>query len=212
MKKEKKALLIALVIGDGYIHIDKRVKSNKNASLVLRHSSKQIEYLKYKVDLLHSLLGGKKPVVSEYVVKSNYGNFPGCRAEKAHKYFRVLRSWLYPNKYAMIKHLTPHAIAIWYMDDGSIVTNNRYKDGACSSARTNIHLGCKLKADAEVVCNYFKNTWGIKFTTYKEQGTFSIRCFHKEGKKFHSLVHPFIIPSMEYKQRFYYDTSAQPPK
>lgn len=211
MKRDKKALLISLIIGDGFIRTDTRSKSNKS-SLKLCHSIHQEDYINYKVTLLHSLLGGKKPVVNHYLCKWPDGSsYKQVRAEKAHRYFRVLRNWLYPNKYNVkyLRYLTPHALAIWFMDDGSIIANNKYKDGTCSSARTNLHL-CTDKSKAEDVCKYFLDNWSIKFTTFLEKGTYSIRCFHKEGKKFHELIHQYIIPSMSYKQRFYYSTSAQP--
>lgn len=212
MEKRKKAILIAMVIGDGSIRVDNRWKTPRGV-LLLCHAKKQEDYLTYKVDLLTSLLGGKRPNIKEYICKWPDGTtYPQVKTEKGHKYFRVLKNWMYPNKYNpnVLKHLTPEALAIWYMDDGSIVANNRFKDGSCSSARTNLHI-CTTKDVADLVCKYFKDFWDIKFTTFLEGGgTYSIRCFHKEGKKFHDLIHPYVIESMKYKQRFYFDTSAQP--
>lgn len=208
MKRSKKALLIALVLGDGFIRMDRRQKSPKG-TLKLCHSIKQRDYLEYKVDLLHSLVGGSRPTIREYTCTLDGKRFQQVRAEKTHRYFGILRRWMYPDKYKYLKYLTPEAIAIWYMDDGSIIANNRYPDGSCSSARTQLHL-CTTEEAANTVCRYFFDTWGIKFTTYKEKGSYSIRCFHKEGQKFHDLIHPFVIPCMRYKQRFYKCTSARP--
>lgn len=210
MKKEKKALLIALVLGDGYIRIDKRLKNPKTAELSIAHSEHQLDYLTYKRDLCHSLLGGNCPNINTYEYKAFGGIFPSVRFTKSHKYFKILQRWMYPDKYDVkfLKYLTPHALAIWFMDDGSLVPNNRYKDGTVSTCRTQLHV-CVSKERAEGVCKYFLDYWGIKWTAYKERGDcYSIRCFHKEGRKFHELIHPYIIPSMSYKQRFYYDTSA----
>ncbi len=211
MKRDKKALLIALVLGDGYIRIDNRY-STKPSILYICHSLAQEELAKYKAQLVVKLLGGKFPNLNYRKCKWPDGSeYNQVRFEKRHKYFRVLRKWMYPNKYTInvLKHLTPEAIALWYMDDGSIISNNRYKDGTTSSARTNIHI-CTTEDIAKDVCNYFKEYWDIKFTTFKEKGTYSIRCFHKEGWKFHSLIRSYILPEMEYKQRFYFPTSAQP--
>lgn len=194
MKRDKKALLIAMVIGDGYIH-------PRDSALCLGHSKKQEEYIKYKRDLLHSLLGGKKPEIREYL---HLGKYPSLRCQKSHRYFKVLRRWLYPDKYKYLKYLTPHAIAIWYMDDGSLIVNNKWPDGSPRSMRTNIHICVKDKSIAESICKYFQDTWSIKFTPFNEKGNWSIRCFHQEGVKFHKLIHPYIIPSMSYKQRMYY--------
>lgn len=205
MEKNKKAILIALVLGDGYLRNDKRSNS---VSLKICHASKQREYVEYKAELLHSLLGGRYPKINEYTCTLHDKQFKQLRFERSHRYFRVLHKWMYPNKYKYLKYLTPTALAIWYMDDGSIIANNRYKDGTVRSARTNIHTCCRSKEQADDICQYFQDTWNIKFTSFNEKGTFSIRCFHREGQKFHNLIRPHIIPSMQYKQRFYYDTSS----
>lgn len=211
MKKSKKSILISFVLGDGYIRVDKRYPKTSGA-LCMCHSIHQEEYLKYKRDLLHSLIGGSEIKIHKYTVKSFDKVFEQVRLERSHRYFRLLQKWMYPNKYdtRMLNFLDEKGLAIWYMDDGSIIANNRDKDGTCRTARTNIHV-CTTKEIAESVCKYFLDKWNIRWTTFKENGgTFSIRCFHKEGKKFHNIIHPYIIPSMSYKQRFYYDTSAQP--
>ena len=210
MEKRKKALLIALVLGDGYIRFDKRYPKAKKLALKLCHSIQQKEYLVYKVNLMHKLLGGKKAKVNEYIHKWPDGStYKQVRAEKAHKYFRILRKWMYPNKYKrqILEHLTPEALAIWYMDDGSSSCNNRNKDGSCRSSVTRIHTCCS-KEDAAMICEYFKDTWDIIFKPVKDKDNWSIRCYHKEGRKFHKLIRPYMIPSMYYKQRFYYNTSA----
>ncbi len=210
MKQRHKALLIAMSIGDGYIHKDKRQPNAAKLALKLCHCEAQREYLQHKVDLLHSILGGKKPKVVDCLHRWPDGStYRQVRAEKAHRYFRVLRRWVRRDRFSidLLKHMTPESLAIWYMDDGSITANNRHKDGTCSSARTNIHI-CGTKDQAKVVCDYFRDYWGIKFTPYREKGRYSVRCFHREGAKFHKLIHPYIVPCMSYKQRFYFDTSA----
>lgn len=210
MERRKKALLIAFVLGDGYLKVDKRSK-NKSTALKICHSIKQKEYIEHKAFLLGSLIGGRKPKINEYRCKLSNGKvYKQLRFERTHKYFRVLHKWMYPDKYnpKFLHYLTPEALAIWYMDDGSIVANNRYEDGTCRSARTNIHTCCESLQQAKQICEYFKEYWNIKFTPFNEKGKYSIRCFHKEGEKFHKLIHPYIIQSMSYKQRFYYDKSA----
>jgi len=199
MESRKKAILIAMVMGDGYIH-------KRDKSLKLCHSKKQEEYLRYKRDVLHSLLGGKKPTIREYM---HLGKYPQVRCEKAHKYFRVLRKWMYPDKYKHLSYMTPESLAIWFMDDGSCVVNNKYPDGTPSSYRTNIHTCCS-KDVAQRICKYFKDTWSIKFTPFREKTSWSVRCFHKEGKKFHELIYPHTIESMKYKHRDYIPRAHSP--
>lgn len=192
-----------MVMGDGYIH-------KRDKSLVICHSADQRAYIEYKRDLLQSLLGGKK---SKIIFYKHLDKYPQYRFSKSHRVFRILRNWMYPHKkYKYLKYMTPESLALWFMDDGSCVANNRYPDGSCSSARTNIHTGCTTKEEAQEICEYFKNTWDIKWTPFSEKGTWSIRCFHKEGKKFHSMIRPYVIETMRYKQRFYYPRAHSPEK
>ena len=87
MEKRKKALLIAFVIGDGFIRIDDRQK-NPKGTIKFCHTIDQEEYLKYKVDLLHSLIGGNKPTIREYTCTLASGNkYKQVRSEKIHRYF-----------------------------------------------------------------------------------------------------------------------------
>lgn len=208
MKRTKKALLIALALGDGHVSRDKR--GNRNAALELHHSTKQLDYLKHKRDILHSLIGGKEIPLTFREQKGKNGSiYKLCRVRKTHRYFNVLQRLMYPNKYSrdVLKYLTPQALAIWFMDDGTHLRHGKArKDGTWSSE--NRLFICTTKEIAEEVCSYFEEVWGIKWRLYKHRGYYSIRCGHKEGQKFHDLIHPYVIPSMAYKQRLYYDTSA----
>lgn len=206
MKRSKKGLLIALAIGDGYIS---ERRSGGNSILEMHHSSKQLDYLRYKRDILHSLVGGKKPSITYREQRGKNGSTYGLvRVRKTHRYFTILRRWLYPNKYNvdMLKYLDAQGLAIWFMDDGCSSKATTRLDGTHSSE--NRLFLCTTKERAEDVCKYFLDTWGIKWRLYKHRGYYSIRCGHKEGLKFHKIIHPYVIPSMAYKQRFYYDTSA----
>lgn len=206
MKRSKKGLLIALALGDGYIS---KSIGGGNSMLELHHSSKQRAYLEHKRDILHSLIGGKKPEITYREQTGKNGSRYGLvRVRKTHKYFTILRRWMYPNKYnpEILKYLDAQGLAIWFMDDGCHSKATTRRDGTHSSE--NRLFLCTTKAAAEGVCKYFRDTWGINWRLYKHRGYYSIRCGHKEGLKFHELIHPYIIPSMQYKQRFYYNTSA----
>ena len=110
MTKDQKSILIALVIGDGTL----RKPNRGSVQLEIGHSIKQKEYIKYKSDLLHSILGGNKPNLHYRV--SNMGT-KTVRIFKTHRYFRVIRRWLYKDNKKVISRnildkLTPQALAI----------------------------------------------------------------------------------------------------
>lgn len=88
MNARKKSLLIALVLGDGYI--------NRKGALKIRHGYKQYEYIKYKAELCRSLTGRAcnirreeylNKIINSKKVPDTYGYGFQCQ----NKYFRILR-------------------------------------------------------------------------------------------------------------------------
>lgn len=196
----KKSLLIAMVLGDGYIRIvtDKRHANSKpQGVLQIRHSAKQRDYLEHKADLLHSILGGSRPTV-RLIDNSGY---PGVQLNKNHRWFRYLRNWIYVNgvktyQARMLNHLTPEGIAIWYMDDGNLALPK--KNGKIHARRLYLNTH-KTKEENQIVIDFFKEKYDIRFTQVLNRGWYRLTCGTQETKKFISLVEPFIIPSMSYK-------------
>ena len=60
MKNRKKSLLIAMCLGDGYLTSQKSY-NKYHSSIRITHSIKQIEFITFKRNLLHSIIGGKLP-------------------------------------------------------------------------------------------------------------------------------------------------------
>ena len=198
MNKNNKGILIGMIIGDGYLsqRKDKRWNYTQN-SIQISHCIKQKEYLEHKSELLLSIFGGKKPNVNEF----NNNGYPGCRMMKTHKYFRVLYKLLYPNKNKVISrnvlnYLNPQGIALWYMDDGNLVTKRRNGKIHAYELRINTYLSYE---ENKVITDYFSEVWDINFTIVKDKGKTKIRCGTREARKFISIIKPFIIPCMQYK-------------
>ena len=197
MKNRKKALLIALAIGDG--HIAKRQKSTMYGEFMITHSIHQQEYITYKRDLLHSLVGGNLPKISEYTRKNT--GYKELYFSKAHKYFRVIRKWLYKadkkviSRYILNK-LTPEAIAIWYMDDGNL--SKKKRDGRMRGYTLTLSTQVS-KEENQVMIDYFEDVWNIKFFQIKKGNQYALCMGTAEARKFTKLVEPYVIPSMRYK-------------
>lgn len=206
MDKKKKSLLIACVIGDGYIYKDKRSKS---CTLEISHSIKQEEYLKYKANLLKKATGKKCEIKyrtnPEKQIRKNYKatkELNVCRIFCNHKYFRVLKKWLYPNgkkNYVQyVKYLDPLGIAIWYMDDGSTYVDKKRDCSIQMEFSTFIP-----KENAEYLIKYFKDTWDIEFRLHKRSNNqYNIRCYKPNSIKLAKLIEPYVPESMRYKINF----------
>ena len=194
MRNRKKAILIALAIGDGHI---KKESNSECCSLCLIHSTKQEEFITYKRDLLHSLIGGKKPKLHYF--KNN--GYTGIRFQKASKYYRILKKWLYVDgkkhiSRFLLNKLTLEAIAIWYMDDGGLSPKLRNGKIHAYELFLNTHVS---KEENQIIIDYFKETWDIQFHQVKNKGSYRLRMSTREIRKFLPMIEGFIIPSMKYK-------------
>ena len=198
-KKEKYSLLLAMSIGDGHLHVAK-VKRWKNSwyqSIDIIHSIKQVAYLEHKVELLHKILGGKKPRIIEF----NNNGYPGVKTTKSSRWFRYIHPRLYKNRKKVISRkildkLTPKGIAIWYMDDGGLALKKR--NGKIHARELMLNTGLTREENG-VLVNYFNEVWKIRFTIAKNNSVTRLRCGTIEAKKFIEIVKPYIIPSMQYK-------------
>lgn len=210
MEANKKSLLIALVLGDGSLIEQKKYKpeSKRNVVLEIQHGYKQEEYIKWKAELCRKATGTlcnvkrkeyKNKIINGIKLEDSYG-FRFC---SGHRYFKVLRKWLYPNnkktfsiKY--LKYLNALGIAIWYFDDGSTYINKSRKfnkfQGSCEFS-----LYC-CKEEAEEVIKYFKLYWNLNFYLHKrKENQYNIRCYNEEAIKFINIIKPYAIKNMLYK-------------
>lgn len=199
-RKVKRSILLAMVLGDGYVRIakDKRYPSSTpQGVLSIKHCEKQRGYLEYKADLLQKILGGKRPIVHP----CNNSGYPAVRLTKNHRWFRYLRNWLYQNGVKtytrkILEYLTPEGLAIWYMDDGNLA--HQRKNGKIHARRVYLNTH-KSKEENQIIIDYFLEEYGIRFTQVLNKGSYRLTCGTQEAKKFFSIIEPFIIPSMSYK-------------
>ena len=212
MELRKKSLLIALTLGDGSLIEQKKFKpqSKRNVVLEVQHGYKQLEYLKWKADLCRKVTGTlcniKKKIYKNKIINGvKREDSYGYKFISGHRYFKVLRKWLYPNNIKQLqkkylKYLDLQGIAIWYMDDGSTYIDKRkfyYKfQGSCEFSL------CTPKEEAEEVIKYFKEYWDLNFYLHKcKNDQYKIRCYNEEAIKFINMIKPFVPQCMEYKVR-----------
>ena len=197
MDKRKKSLLIGLVLGDGHLN------SNSGVALEIEHSAKQKFYLEYKNKLISELLNCKQCNIYYRKSKDCY------KISKGHPYFRVLKKWIYDNKEKrfstkLLNCLTPEAIAIWFMDDGTHGKEYYPNDKSRIRSHKFILYTFTNKEDTQNIIDFFKNKYDIKFypiwRKMKDGSTKAyLQCRTKEGRKLSKLIRPYIIPGMEYK-------------
>ena len=212
MNRAERALLVGMSIGDGYVKVSRQKPyiNTYRSELRIKHCTAQRPYLEYKADLLKKIFGGKCTIVDYLVTLKTTGKtYTQSRLLKANKYFRQIRSWLYPNGKKFISRrildmLSLKALAIWYMDDGSM-NCNRNKHKQISSVFTTIATFCS-KGEADTIIEYFKEKYNIQAKKSLCSGGYTdsylIRFNTKASYEFIALIHPYIVPSMRYKMRF----------
>lgn len=206
---KNRAILYGMLLGDGCLKTKLHTKKDESQSTyyeyVLCHSVNQFEYLEYKRNLFHSIMGGKLPKIHFENVRLGDKIHQSCRFSRCNKYFRIIHKRLYSlnnKKYftrKILDYLTPEAIAIWYMDDGGLKKSKR-SDGSISSCQMFLFTYFS-EEEADTTLNYFSDVWGIqgKKYLYFKNNSWYLGFNTTEGRKFESLIKDYIIPSMKYK-------------
>lgn len=196
MDKQKKSLLIGLILGGGHLN------ARSGVCLEIEHGAKQKFYLEYKCALISKLLNCKIPNIYHNTTKNTY------KLSKGHKYFKILYNWIYKNRQKvfsrkLLNKLNPEAIAIWWMDDGSHSVCRRKTTGKIMSHSFHFYTYTN-KEDTQNIIDYFYETYNIKFYPIKQimkdnSIKYYLKCKTREGRKFCDLIRPYILPQFAYK-------------
>ncbi len=181
LTKEQIAVIVGSILGDGYL--DGRV-------MYLNHSIKQEAYLNYKAEYFRGEIS--KP--SYRTTKEGYKSVR--RRTKAFGEIKQLRSLFYKNKTKTIPPnikdmLSPLAVAIWYMDDGSRQGKDCGKICTCNFTQEE----CLLLSDS------LNTIIGISSYVIEDRGYYLIRLPAKNEsfKKFCDYIKEYVTDSMKYK-------------
>lgn len=180
---EQKEIILGTSLGDGYIA--------PNGTLHIAHCAEQYPYLYW----LHHKL---KPLVSGGISnckKTNSFNF----STKSLDLLKQLRKELYPKGKKVVSKrvlnlLSPLALAVWFMDDGSRNGSNNF-----------LHTEGFTHSDRKLITQYLKEKWGIKASIRKEikhGKTYYLHFFDAENSfKLAQIVKYHVLPSMLCKIR-----------
>ncbi|MBW4616008.1 MAG: DNA endonuclease [Desmonostoc vinosum HA7617-LM4] len=188
-KVEQRGILAGMLLGDGK-------RSEKN--FFIQHSSKQEDYLFFKKNLLEQITG--KPVNARQW-NTNEGYSLIRIDPKLIPMTRVLVKKLYKAGTKTITRkflnlLTPHGIAIWFMDNGSKSFKKKNSKIHALEITLNTYIS---KEENEVIISYFSEVWGFKWGLNKSRDCYRLRMGTQEGKRFFSFISPYIQDSMLYK-------------
>lgn len=192
--KESRNLMIAMLLGDGSI--------NQVYGFRMTHCGKQVEYLKWKINLLNKH-GIKNCGLKSYVSTKGYKVGETYYYTRAHvtNFAKVLRRVFYKglkkkiSNRQMLNRLDAQGLAIWFMDDGCL--QNQRGNSITLRIAT-----CLSKEDNQILIDYFKEVWNLRFYTFSEgRGTYSLMCSTETAVRFIDIIAPYVmeIPAMVYK-------------
>lgn len=146
------AVILGSILGDGSLKI---YKGYKNARISIRHSYKQLNYMNYKISLLKEINNPKSLIVQKPTGFSKEKKL--LYQSKSHEELTKIYNLTYKNNKLIIKrkwlnHISPLGLAIWWLDDGSIISYN--KGVFCTD-------GFELKS-VQILSKYLKKVWGIE--------------------------------------------------
>lgn len=192
----QKEILVGTLLGDGHLETQNHGKTYR---LKIEHSVKQREY----VGWLHAQFDEwvmtpprvRKRVVEFKKHRRKYGLIgfqtisTGSLRFFAHQFYDDRRKKRVPPQIG--RWLTPRAIAVWYMDDGSIK----------SSDHRTVLLNTQGFSERDVtrLQRALGEKWGVSASLRQQREGVQIYVGSVSIERFISLILPHIIPSMLYK-------------
>lgn len=184
-------VLIGALLGDR--HLEKR---GNGIRVKFEQTNRNVEYLIWFHNFFSSLgyCSERKPKLFKQIKKNNF-------VYHGYKFSTFSFSslvWMYDAFYInRVKHLpisllyellTPMALAIWFIDDGSLLGKG-YK----------IATSCFQKKELEELCLLLYKKYSLECSLHKDGKYYSLYIKSTSAKKFAELVEPHIINSIKYK-------------
>lgn len=209
LSDQTRAIILGAILGDGSLKI---LNKYSNASLQIRHSETQKEYLLWKAEKLSEIATDKSVSVQQAdgFSKNNKWRFVSKRTPAltelhhltyAHNKLRIKRKWL--------NQLTPLSLAIWWCDDGSLIGYGGRKGVFCTDGFN--------ESSVRILAHYLKVVWHIRVIVAlvrrsrlgKQEQYWRIWIRSQEElKKFLRIIILYIpVPSMLYKTILLYKDS-----
>jgi recombination protein RecA len=203
-------VIFGSLMGDGNLSPNRRDRSGTRFRL--GHGAKQAEYLDWKVSLLGNI-GCSRTTNAKGAVFADFAPLPELAELHDVVYFGDGKKHL---TWDFLKALTPLALAVWYMDDGSFTLRSKglQERTQGGSGRVEICVEAMSPGSRERLVQYLRDTYGLE-VRLRQAGSRqkAVIVFSTAAtEKFQKLVAPYVHPSMDYKllPRFRQRFSVQP--
>ena len=190
-------VILGALMGDGNLSPNRRDRSGTRFRM--GHGAKQAEYLDWKTSLLGNI-GHSRTVNAKGAVFADFTPLPELAELHDAVYFgdgKKHLTWEY------LKSLTPLALAVWYMDDGSFTVRSKgvQERTAGGTGRIEIVVEAMSPGSRDRLVHYLRDTrkLDVQLVTKGVRQVSAIRFTTAASEKFQKLVAPYVHPSMDYK-------------
>jgi recombination protein RecA len=197
LSDQQMQVILGSLMGDGNLSPNRHDRSGTRFRL--GHAARQAEYLDWKVSML-SNIKHTRTVNTKGAVFADFTPLPELAELHDVVYFgdgKKHLTWDY------LKALTPLALAVWYLDDGSFAVRSKglQKRTQGGSGRIEICVEAMSPGSRERLAQYLRDTHGINVRVRMSGSQQkAVLIFTRDGTdKFQKLVAPYTHPSMEYK-------------
>lgn len=187
--------VIGTVLGDASIS---KSRAAKTYSLHFGHCAKQLNYGRYKKEMLSSLTPFREHI---NIQKKKYKQIKFC--SRAHPIYSTLRDEFYITdregrvrkrvSEKIMSQLTVCGLALWYQDDGRL----KFENGFGSPM---LCTDCFSKEENELMAQSLMVSFGLEWTIVKhEKKYYRLRLKNRFKSKFFDMIDSYIHESMRYK-------------
>jgi len=191
-------VILGALLGDGSLSKPLRT-DDASARFRMGHGAKQAAYLDWKVSLLANIPHAKT-ANAKGAVFADFSPLAELAELREAVYFgdgKKHITWDY------LKNLTPLALAVWYMDDGSFTLRSKgvQERTAGGTGRIEICVEAMSPGSRNRLARYLRDTHGlhVKLECRGARKVSVLRFSTSASEKFQKLIAPYIHPSMEYK-------------
>jgi len=197
LSEQQWQVVLGSLMGDGSLSPNRR--DRHGVRFRLGHGAQQRDYLEWKVSLLGNI-GCSRREDGRGAVFADFTPLPELSELQRSVYLgdgRKTLSWEY------LKALTPLALAIWFMDDGSFTVRSTglQERIAGGSGRVQFCIEAMTPGSRDRLVEYLRDTYGFA-VSWRPSGTAgkAVLTFDTaSSRRFLDFVAPYVHPSMDYK-------------
>ena len=191
LSPQQRQVVLGGLMGDGNLS-PSRIKGSLGTRFRMGHGPKELDYLDWKASLFGNI-GQSRRVNAKGAGFVDLTPLPELAELREAVYWGDGKKTL---SYEYLKALTPLALAVWYMDDGSTREGSGRSDSHSEICVEAFSQGSRQRL-LEVLAGQFDLHPSLAVRGARQMSVLSFA--QDETATLHELVAPYIHPSMEYK-------------